>query len=132
MFVDFLTEYIRPSNCVSLLSVEYAAKYEDIVQSVSTHVFLRCSFLDPRQHHTPLKYKKRNQIPPVQLMLLSSKRIMATLTLLAQIELHVIIVYIASTFVTAANYNSNYVGRDNFLASANAVLQQSTPAAPRG
>jgi hypothetical protein len=65
-------------------------------------------------------------------MLLSSKRIMATLTLLAQIELHVIIVYIASTFVTAANYNSNYVGRDNFLASANAVLQQSTPAAPRG
>ena len=115
MFVYFLTEYIRPSNCVSLLSLEYVAECEDIFQSVSTHVFLWCSFLDPCQYHTPLKYKKRNQITPVHLTLLSSKRIMATLILLAQIELHVIMVYIASTFVTAANYNSNYVGRDNFL-----------------
>ena len=34
MFVDFLTQYTSPLNCVSLLSVEYFSLFEDVVQNM--------------------------------------------------------------------------------------------------
>ena len=34
MLVDFLTGYVGPPNCVSILSVEWLLTFEDVVQSL--------------------------------------------------------------------------------------------------